>query len=72
MFEASAAVKGSGGAAVELYFADDAEKGEACVIVAVAPLSLVLVESDDLDVPRVLWYSSFLPALTKDYMQRMQ
>ena len=53
-------------------FADDAEKGDASVFVAVAPLSLVLEECDDLGVPHVLWYSSFLPVLTEEYMQRMQ
>ena len=38
------------------------------LVVAVTPLSLVLEESDDLGIPLVLWYSSFLPALTKYYM----
>ena len=53
-------------------FASDTEKGDASVVVAVAPLSLVLEECDDLGVPHVLWHRSFLPALTEDYMQRMQ
>ena len=37
--------------------------------VTVIPLSLVLVWGNDLGVPRVLWYSSFLPALAKDFVQ---
>ena len=53
-------------------FASGAEKGDASVVVAVAPLSLVLEECDDLRIPHVSWYSSFLPALTEEYMQRMQ
>ena len=53
-------------------FANDAEKGDASVVVAVAPLSLVLEECDDLGVPHVLWHSSFLPVLTEEYMQRVQ
>ena len=53
-------------------FASDAEKGDAYVVIAVAPISLVLEECDDLGVPHVLWYSSFLPALTEEYTQRMQ
>ena len=51
-------------------FANDAEKGDASVVVAVVPLFLVLEECDDFGVPHVLWYSSFLPALTEDYIQR--
>ena len=50
--------------------ANDAEKGDASVVVTVAPLFLVLEECDDLGVPHVLWYS--LPTLTEEYMQRMQ
>ena len=80
MFDATADVKGPEGAAVELHCPfhvcvegfDDAEKGDASVVVAVAPLSLVLEECDDLGVPHVLWNSSFLPTLTEEYMQRMQ
>ena len=52
-------------------FANDAENEDASVVVAVAPLSLVLEEHDDLGVPHVLRYSSFLPALVEEYMQRM-
>ena len=52
--------------------ANDAKKGDASVVVAVAPLSLVLEECDDLGVQYVLWHSSFLPTLTEEYMQRMQ
>ena len=52
-------------------FANDAEKGDASVVVAVTPLSLVLEECDDFGVPRVLCYSSFLSALTEEYMQKM-
>ena len=42
------------------------------MVVAVAPLSIVLVECDDLGVLHVLWCSSFLPALTQNNTQRMQ
>ena len=45
---------------------------EMSVVVAVAPLSPILEKSDDLGVPHVLWYSSFLTALTKEYMQKIQ
>ena len=55
-----------------MTFANDSEKGNASVVVKVTPLSLVLEEYDDLGVPHVLWYSSFLPALTEEYRQRMQ
>ena len=55
-----------------MTFPNDGEKGVASVVVAVTPLSLVLELCDDLGVPHVLWYSSFLPALTEEYRQRMQ
>ena len=55
-----------------MTFANHGEKGNASVVVAVAPLSLVLDECDDIGVPHVLWYSSFLPVLTEEYRQRMQ
>ena len=52
-------------------FANDTEKGDASVVVAVAPLSLVLEERGDVGIPYVLRYSSFLSALTEEYMQRL-
>ena len=50
------------------YCADNAEYGDASVVVAFVSLAIVLVQDNDLGVPYVLWYSSFLPALANDYL----
>ena len=39
------------------------------VVVTFVPLALVFVYGNDLAVPHVLRYSSFLPALAKDFVQ---
>ena len=53
-------------------FADDSKKGNAFVVVAVSSFTIVFVLSDDLGFPHVLWYSSLFPALTEEFMLRLQ
>ena len=50
-------------------FANNAENRDASVVVAVASLTLVLVQGNDLGISHVLWHSSLSPALTEDFMQ---
>ena len=55
-------------------FADNAEEGDAYVVVAFTSLAFFLIEGNDLEdgndlgVRHVLPYSSFLPALAKDFI----
>ena len=46
-------------------FADDAEEGDASVVVAVTSLAFVLLEGNDIGVRHVL---SFLPALAEHFI----
>ena len=46
-------------------FADDVEERDSSVIVTVAPVTLVLVESDDVGISHVLWNLTFSLALAK-------
>ena len=48
-------------------FADDVEERDASLIVTVAPVTLVLVESDYVGIPHVLWNLTS-PALAKYLM----
>ena len=49
-------------------FADDVEERDALVIVTVAFVTLVLVESDYVGISHVLWNLTFSPALAKYLM----
>ena len=49
-------------------FSDDVEERDAAVIVTVAPVTLVLVESDYVGISHVLWNLTFSPALAKYLM----
>ena len=51
------------------YFADIAETGDASVVVTGVHLARILVYCNDFGVHRGLWYSSFFPALAKDFVQ---
>ena len=51
------------------YFAENAAWGDAPVVVTVVPLALVFVYGNDIGVPHVLRYGSFLPALANDFVQ---
>ena len=53
-------------------FANDAEKRDTSVVVAVASLTLVLVQGNDLGISHVLWHSSLSLALVEDFMQGVQ
>ena len=50
-------------------FSNNAQKRYASVVVAVASLTFVLVQCDDLGVTHVLWYGAFMPALAEDFVQ---
>ena len=52
--------------------ANDAEKTDASVVVAVASLTLVLVQDNDLGISHVLQHSSLSPALAEDFVQGVQ
>ena len=41
---------------------------DASVVVTVVPIAIVVVYGNDLGFPNILWYSSFLPALAKDFV----
>ena len=45
----------------------NAEKRDATVVIAV--FSFVLIQCDDVCILHVLWYSTFPPAKTKDFLQ---
>ena len=47
----------------------NAEKRNAMVVIAVTPVSFVLIQCDDVCILHVLWYSTFPPAKTKDFIQ---
>ena len=49
-------------------FANDIEERDATVIITVTPVTLVLVESDYVGIPHVLWNLTFSPALAKYLM----
>ena len=49
-------------------FADDVEERDAEVVVSVAPVTLVLVESDYVGISHVLWNLTFSLALAKYLM----
>ena len=49
-------------------FAEDVEERDAAVIFTVAPVTLVLVESDYVGVSHVLWNLTFSPSLAKYLM----
>ena len=49
-------------------FADDVEERDAAVIVTIAPVTLVLVESDYVGISHVLWNLVFSVALAKYLM----
>ena len=53
-------------------FASDAEKRDASESVAVASLTLVLVQGNDLGISHVLQHSFLSPALAEDFMQGVQ
>ena len=44
-------------------------KGDVSVVVTVVHLALVIVYGNYLGVPHILRYSTFLPALAKDFVQ---
>lgn len=43
--------------------ADDAEEGYSAIVIAIAAITFVFVERDDVGVTHVLRHTSFLPAL---------
>ena len=53
-------------------FANNAEKRDASVVVAVTSLTLVLVQGNNLGVSCVLQHSSLSPALAEDSLQGVQ
>ena len=52
--------------------ANDAEKRDASIVVAIASLTLVLVQGNDLGISHALQHSSLSPALAEDFMQGVQ
>ena len=56
----------------DVDFANNAEKRDASVVVAVASLTLVLLLGNDLSISHVLWHSSLSPALAEYFMQGVQ
>ena len=44
-------------------FVDDAQNGNASVLVTVTPVALVLVQGDNFSISHVLWDATFFPTL---------
>ena len=47
----------------------NAEKRDATVVIAVAPVTFVLVQCDNVCILHVLWYPTFSAAKTEDFIQ---
>ena len=50
-------------------FPNDAEEGYATIIIAIASVTFVFVQCDDVCIPHVLWHFAFTPTEAEDFMK---
>ena len=48
-------------------FPNDTEEGHSAIIIAIASVTFVFVERDDVSIPHALWYFAFNPTEAEDF-----
>ena len=66
------AKQGSAGSDPSVVFANDAQKRDAAIVVAITTVTLVLVQGDYVDISHVLGDVTLLPAQAEELMKRLQ